>query len=131
MAEPDVLLDSDVLIEILRGAPKAETWLSSHIDWVLGIPVIARMEILQGARDKQEQQSLIHELREFQVVYLKDGDTERAMSWFEAFNLSHNVGIMDCLIATAAVRLNRPLYTFNLKHYRPIKQLLAQAPYSR
>ena len=48
MAEPDLLLDSDVLIEILRGTPEAGDWLNAHTDQVLGIPVIVRMEILQG-----------------------------------------------------------------------------------
>jgi len=131
MAEPDVLLDSDVLIEILRGTPEAGTWLQAHTDWVIGIPVIVRMEILQGARDKREQQTLTRELRQFPVVHLEDGDSERALSWFEAFYLSHSTGIMDCLIATVAVRLDRPLYTFNLKHYRPLGELDARTPYSK
>ena len=38
---------------------------------------------------------------------------------------------MDCLIAAVAVRLDKPLYTFNLKHYSPIPDLAAYAPYTR
>ena len=131
MAEPDLLLDTDVLIEILRGTSEAAAWLRAHSEQTIGIPVVVRMEILQGARNKQEQQALIRELRRFQVVHLEHGDSERALSWFEAFYLSHGLGIMDCLIASVAVRLHKPLYTFNLKHYRPIKELDTQRPYRR
>jgi len=131
MAESELLLDTDVLIEILRGTPEAAAWLSAHSDQTIGIPVVVRMEILQGARNKREQQALIRELRRFQVIHLEHGDSERALAWFEAFYLSHSLGIMDCLIASVAVRLGKPLYTFNLKHYRPIRELNAQMPYHR
>ena len=131
MVEPDLVLDTDILIEILRGTPEAAKWLNAHRDRTIGIPVIVRMEILQGARNKREQQVLIRELRKFHVLHLESGDTERALSWFESFYLSHNLGIMDCLIASIAVRLDKPLYTFNIKHYRPIKELDVQLPYRR
>ena len=131
MAEPDLLLDSDVLIEILRGMPEAGVWLNTHTNQVLGIPMIVRMEILHGAQNKQEQRLLIQELQRFPVVHLEYSDSVRALSWFESFYLSHRLGIMDCLIAAVAVRLDQTLYTFNLKHYQPITQLDVRAPYHR
>jgi predicted nucleic acid-binding protein len=57
MSDADVVLDTDVLIEILRGNSRAEEWLASVESLVLGIPVIVWMEILVGARDKQELES--------------------------------------------------------------------------
>jgi predicted nucleic acid-binding protein len=87
------------------------------------------MEILQGARNKQEQQALVHELSRYWVAHLESGDTLQAFSWCEAFHLSHGVGIFDCLIAAVAVRLGKTLYSFNLKHYQVIPNLDVRQPY--
>jgi predicted nucleic acid-binding protein len=127
----DVVLDTDVLIEIFRGDDLAKTWLANIESQVIGIPVFVRMEILLGARDRQEQQTLSEDLARYTLLHLESGDTQRAQSWFEQFHLSDGIGILDCLIATIPVRLQKPFYTFNLRHFRVIPGLNAQAPYQR
>ena len=131
MAEPDLLLDTDVLIEILRGKVEAAAWLTDLGKQVIGISVLARMEILQGAHNQWEQDTLVKQLDRYPLIVLEKGDSERALKWFEAYHLSHGVGIMDCLIAASAVRLCKPLYTFNVKHYKIIPGLDEHIPYSR
>ena len=54
MPDVDVVLDTDVLIGIFRGDSLAKTWLVSIESRVIGIPVFVRMEILLGARNKQD-----------------------------------------------------------------------------
>jgi predicted nucleic acid-binding protein len=131
MSEADLVLDTDVLIEILRGDSRAGEWLTSVESLVIGIPVVVWMEILVGARDKQEQRGFIEQLAGYTILQLESGDSERAQQWFEQFHLSHGVGILDCLIAAIAIRLSKPFYTFNLKHFRVIPGLEVQAPYER
>jgi len=131
MSEPDLLIDTDVLIEILRGRAEAATWLANLGSQVVGIPVLVRMEILQGAHNRQDQQRLLKLSRPYPLIHLQTGDSERALTWFESYHLGHGVGIMDCLIAAIAVRLDKPLYTFNLKHYSPLPVLAVYAPYTR
>jgi tRNA(fMet)-specific endonuclease VapC len=131
MSDTDMVLDTDVLIEILRGDSRAGEWLASVESLVIGIPVIVWMEILVGARDKQEQRGFIEQLAGYTILHLESGDSERARQWFEQFHLSHGVGILDCLIAAIAIRLSKPLYTFNLKHFQVIPGLEVQAPYER
>lgn len=131
MPEPDLLLDTDVFIEILRGKPQAATWLTTYADQIIGIPVLVRMELVQGVRNKQELQTLIRELGRYMVLHLEMGDSTRALDWFETYHLSHNVGMLDSLIAAIAIRLSKPLYTFNLKHYQIIPGLDVRSPYSR
>jgi predicted nucleic acid-binding protein len=131
MSEADLVLDTDVLIEILRGDSWAGEWLTSVESLVIGIPVVVWMEILVGARDKQEQRGLIEQLAGYTILQLESGDSERAQQWFEQFHLSHGVGILDCLIAAIAIRLSKPFYTFNLNHFRVIPGLEVQAPYER
>jgi predicted nucleic acid-binding protein len=131
MSDADLVLDTDVLIEILRGDSRAGEWLASVESLVLGIPVIIWMEILVGARDKQEQRGFIQQLAGYTILHLKAGDSDRARQWFEQFHLSHGVGILDCLIAAIPLRLAKPFYTFNLKHFHVIPRLEAKAPYER
>jgi predicted nucleic acid-binding protein len=131
VAEPDLLLDTDVLIEILRGGAKAGNWLKSLGSRTIGISVLTRMEILQGARDRQEQETLISQLDNYHLVLLEVGDSIQALSWFEDYHLSHGAGIIDCLLAASAWRVGKPLYTFNVKHYGVISEVDAEKPYSR
>ncbi len=125
------MLDSDVLIEILRGRPEAGQWLTGLGSQIVGISMLTRMEILQGARNRQEQTILIAQLNRYEVVFLDADDAIQALKWFESYRLSHGVGSMDCLIAASALRIGKPFYTFNAKHYRPFIALQAREPYSR
>jgi len=131
VTRPDLVLDSDVLIEILRGRPNAGQWLNSLGSQAVGISVLTRMEILQGARNRQEQTTLIAQLNHYELVLLDAGDAIQALRWFETYHLSYGVGIMDCLIAASALRIGQPFYTFNVRHYRSFTALQAQEPYSR
>jgi predicted nucleic acid-binding protein len=63
------------------------------------------------------------------MMYLTEDDMQWAMKQLTTFYLSHNVGMMDCLIAAPSYRLNLPLYTRNLKHISPLLDTLAHQPY--
>jgi predicted nucleic acid-binding protein len=89
------------------------------------------MEVLLGARDKQEQRALSEALAQYVILHLESGDSQQAQQWFEQLHLSHGIGIMDCLIAAVAARAGKPFYTFNLKHFRMVPDLDASAPYER
>lgn len=129
-AVPDLILDTDVLIEVLRDQDGVIEWLKSIGSLEIGISVLTRMELVQGAQNRKEQELIIAELERYQVVHLALTDSERAMRWFEKHYLSHGVEIIDCMIAASAVRLDLPLYTFNQKHYRVLPKLNLQQPYA-
>lgn len=131
MADVSFLIDTDVLIDFFRGNVLAADWLSAHNNEVIGIPVIVLMELLQGARSPAEQVDIQRRLSRFSIQHLQTGDTERAAQWFATYRLSHGIGIMDCLIASVAVRLGVALYTFNTRHFTPIPGVQAPEPYSR
>ena len=131
MADPSLLLDSDVLIDFFRGSPQAADWLSTNRDAVIGIPVIVLMELLQGARSAAEQGSIGKQLEAFSVQHLETGDSQRALEWFATYRLSHGTGIMDCLMGAIAARLSVPFYTFNVRHFGPIAGVHARQPYER
>jgi predicted nucleic acid-binding protein len=49
-----ILLDTDVLIDVLRGHAPAVGWLRGLGNTTLGLPGLVMMELLQGCRDKSE-----------------------------------------------------------------------------
>lgn len=102
MADASFLVDSDVLIDFLRGDSRAADWLSAHEKDVVGIPVVVLMELLQGARSAAEQSQIQQGLSSLSVQHLETGNTQRALEWFATYRLSHGTGIMDCLIASVA-----------------------------
>jgi predicted nucleic acid-binding protein len=68
-------------------------------------------------------------LTDFEMVYPTDSDMDWGMLQLSRFHFSHNVGVLDCLIAAPAHRLQLPLYTTNLKHFTPLLGALAVRPY--
>jgi hypothetical protein len=87
------------------------------------------MELLQGCRDRNDQNTVESELRRFAIHWPTATDCDRAMADFAAFRLSHNLGLLDSLIAHTAVGLGEELATFNVKHYAVVNGLATVQPY--
>ena len=66
------LVDSSVLIDVLRGYTPAQTWLSMQAQ--LGVTPIVWLELIEGAPNKIKQKTAIQLLRRFQRIELSDTD---------------------------------------------------------
>jgi predicted nucleic acid-binding protein len=121
------LLDTTVVVDLLRNYPPASVWLNAQTR--LGITPIVWMETLDGALNKAAQRRAVALLTQFDIVYLTQADMDRAMRQLAAYKLSHNSGMMDCLIASVSHRLQVPLFTRNIRHFTPLLGPLAQSPY--
>ncbi|HVR98584.1 MAG TPA: PIN domain-containing protein, partial [Thermoanaerobaculia bacterium] len=95
----------------------------------LAVTPLVWVEIIEGARDASAQKRAVDLLRHFERVDLLPDDFDWAIQRALQFRLKHGVGMMDCLIASVAHRLEKPLYTRNVKHFAPILGALAQRPY--
>lgn len=124
-----ILLDTDVAVDILRNHPPAVAWLQGLGAVLLGLPGLVVMELLQGCRNKAEQQQVEQFCQSYTVFWPTEPDCQRALTDFAAFHLSHSLGLLDALIAHTAVGLNEPLATFNVKHYGTIASLQTIQPY--
>lgn len=124
------LVDTDIMIDIQRGHKPAMTWFAS-LSEVPSIPGFVAMELIQGAQNKQEVGKVIQLVAPLAIVWPTETDCARALSNFATYHLSHNVGLIDALIAACAVGRNATLCTFNVKHYRVISDLNLEQPYSR
>jgi predicted nucleic acid-binding protein len=121
------LLDTSILIDLLRRFSPAMIWFATQTD--LGISSVVWLELLQGAQNTLAQQKSQQLLRQLAKIEIANDDMDWAIKQLIRYNLSHNVGAMDCLIASTSYRLQMPLYTQNLKHFTPILGPLAQKPY--
>jgi len=118
-----MLIDTDVLIWCLRGNPKATAAIAAI--GKKNISQVTRMELIVGCRSKTEINLLKRFLTEqsFHIIPLSPEIGFRADLWLEQKNLSHGVGLADCLIAATASAAGMPLLTANAKHFRCFSEL--------
>lgn len=126
-----ILLDSDIMIDLLRRHSPAVAWLSSLTEEALCLPGFVAMELIQGCRDKREQTQLEQVLLRFAIMWPSHEACNQALRTFSHYYLSHGVGLLDALVAHTAMMLGIPLHTFNLKHYAAIPGLKLVQPYVR
>lgn len=112
---PNILavVDTTVLIHLLRGDAVAAQWLATQPR--LAMTSISWLEVMQGAPGKRGETRSLNLFSQFDLIYLDEADQLWAMQQMLAYRLSHGVSIMDCLIASVCHRLQVPLYTHNLK----------------
>lgn len=118
-----MLFDSDVLIWFLRGHVRAARAVDDAPD--RAVSVVTCMELLQGARDKQEIRTIRSFLAEFgfQVIPLSENIGHRALVYMEEYGLRGGMCMADALIAASAVEHRLTLFTGDRKHYKAINDL--------
>lgn len=126
-----LVLDTDILIDFLRGYPPALEWLSAQPDEDLVIPIFVLMELIQGCQSKRELETMRKTFEPFYIYLPTQTDCEQALSFFEDGYLSHGLGLVDAFIAACALGLDQPLYTFNQKHFRAVPSLALIQPYPK
>ncbi len=108
------VVDSTVIIHILRNNRLAETWSTTQ-PIRLSITPITWLEVIYGAPNKRAQGSTKELLSRFDMLYLTQADMDWAMQQLLTYRLSHGIAVMDCLIASVCHRLQVPLYTHNVR----------------
>lgn len=116
------LVDSDVLIDYLRGLDFACDFMETHIDKI-GLSVITIAEIRAGIKGKEEEQAFEHFLSAISLYDVTQPIAEMGGDWVRQFGRSHGVEIPDALIAATAAVHHLELKTLNTKHYPMIKAI--------
>jgi predicted nucleic acid-binding protein len=124
------IVDSDVLIDVLRGHPPAIAWFASLTE-MPSVPGFVVMELVQDARNSREVRRALKLVAPLPIVWPSEVDCARALSDFTAYHLSLRLGLLDAMIAACAVGLVATLYTFNTKHYKMVPGLIIAQPYTR
>ena len=116
------LLDTDILVDVRRGFIPALRWYSSLAE-VANLPGYVYLELMDGCVNKRELKRMQTFLAANPVVWCTDAECALAVDYFARYKLSHNLGVMDSLIAACAVGRSATLCTFNAKHFQVIPGL--------
>ena len=118
-----MLFDTDILIWVLRGDPKAAALVDGCED--RSISVITLMELLQGARDERDARLIKDFFRDFgfKTVPLTENIGHRAVIYMEQYALRSGLRVADSLNAATAVENGQPLLTGDSRHFRTIDGL--------
>jgi predicted nucleic acid-binding protein len=125
------LVDTAIMIDVLRQFPAALAWLASLDAEIIVVPGFVGMELLQECRNRAEQEKIERTLSRCRIVWPTTTSCDAALVAFAQFHLSHNLGLIDALIGQTAIELDLPLSTFNQKHYAMLTGLATMQPYSR
>ena len=109
-----ILVDSDVLIEHLRGNTAARDWLvhARQSSGPLAISVVSLTEIAGGMRSPER---LLGSMQRFEV---SEQVAWRAATLMRDYRRSHvGIGLGDYLIAATALTEGLELATLNIRHY--------------
>jgi predicted nucleic acid-binding protein len=119
-----VLVDSDVIIEVLRqrNPEVIESWieLADSRQAVICSPVSVA-EVFHGMRNREK--DAIDKLFSAMLCFSIDNETgRRAADYLRVFHKSHSLALGDALIAATASQFDLTLWTRNRKHF-PMKDL--------
>ena len=120
-----LLLDTNILIDHLRGDPKA-TVLLHDIEVgrvVASISVITESELLSASSLNLRQ---LRDIAALLNILPKLAVTSHVAQIAARFRRLYHIDLADALIAATAYLANTTLVTRNLKHFRSIKELHTQ-----
>lgn len=117
------LFDTSVLIEHLRGEPKATACLLSVPRSLRLVSVLTRVE-LEGGMRANEKRDVAALFGVLEMVPVTDAIARRAGEHLRAFRRSHGgIDLVDYVIAASAELNGAGLATLNIKHFPMFKGL--------
>lgn len=110
------LLDTSVLVPILRKDDAALAWLESTAT-APKMSVISLTELYLGIRRQREERDLVELERRLPPLPVDRDIAVRAGVFVRHYGLSHSVEMPDALIAATAEQHGLRLATLNVKHF--------------
>jgi predicted nucleic acid-binding protein len=114
-----IVLDTSVLIDVLRGDREARRALSAATEAgeQFAASMVTKVEILQGMRSS-ERTAVRRVLAVLHLVALDDDVADLAGEFGRRYRASHRgIDVPDFVIAATAAHLDAPLWTRNVKHF--------------
>ena len=122
------LIDSDVIIEYLRGREQAIQYLES-LEGGLCVSAITVAELYSGVRDNDEEEALERFLSAFDVIPIDQALARLGGLCRRSYQPGHGTGLADAIVALSATSAGAVLVTFNKRHSPMIDDLVV--PYRR
>jgi predicted nucleic acid-binding protein len=120
------VLDTTVLIDVLRGHPRAVDYLLA-LEEVPVCSEVSRVEVIRGLRSEERRpaEQLFQRLR---WVHVDEAVARVAGELGRRLRRSHTgVGLADLIIAATAEEVGLPIATTNIRHFPMVRGI--RAPY--
>lgn len=117
-----ILLDSNILIDILKGREQTIRTVESF-SGNLFISAASAMELYYGAFNKAENKKIERFLFLFEIVQIDEEISKLAVTLVNKYAQSHTLDIPDVLIAATAIVHHYQLFTYNIKDFKYINDL--------
>ena len=111
-----ILIDTDVLIDFLRGHDKAVAFVNEFFSRIILSPIVVA-ELYAGVKGNAELTVLEGFISLFRVVPLTAEIAKIGGLYKRDFGKSHGVGLADAILAATADKEQAELKTLNVKHY--------------
>ena len=123
-----LLIDTDVLIDFLRGHKQAAAFFNVESDRIC-FSCITMAEIYAGIRDPREEAEVERLFAIFPVLPITDDVARLAGQFARQYGKSYSVEIPDALIAATCSIHKAELQTLNVRHYPMFRNL--RPPYRK
>lgn len=116
---PDLLLDTNVVLYLLRGEEEWVRVLEEQGKAIVGVSVITLMEVEMGLRKPSERPPIDRFFEGVVLVPLEEKIARRASQYLHRRSRSlRSPHVADAIIAATAAELGVPLLTNNPKDFR-------------
>jgi predicted nucleic acid-binding protein len=111
-----ILVDTDVLVDFLRGHQKAVAFVTEFSSQIILSPIVVA-ELYADVKGNAELVALENFISLFRVVPLTTEIAKNGGLYKRDFSKSHGVGLTDSILAATADAEKAELKTLNIKHY--------------
>ena len=115
-AAADILVDTDVMVDYLRGNDQAVAFVGKHAERII-LSSITVAELYAGVNGDAEQEMLKDVVAVFRVVPVSVEIAKAGGLLKRDFGPSHGVGLADAILAATAQAENAALSTLNVKQF--------------
>ncbi len=123
------LVDTDIIIDILRGIKGSKEFLLDISKEGVFLSVISMAEIFSGkdTRDPIKHEKILRFLSHFEVVSL----TKEIAILGGAIRRDYQIALADALIAATAIHNGLTVVTYNTRHFEKVEGLKILKPHYR
>lgn len=124
----NVLIDTDIVIDFLRGERQAISHFKSASDSIC-FSAVTVAEIYTGIKGKREESEVERLFSIFPVIATTNEIAREAGRLVKQYRPAHSVEIPDAVIAATCLVSGSELHTLNVRHYPMFKDL--NPPYKK
>lgn len=123
-----LLLDTDVLIDYLRGLDAARRFVDGQHQRLL-ISTVSVAELYAGVKGEREEKQLADFVDSFEPLAVDLAIARQGGLFRNQYASSHGIGLADALLAASALAHGADLATLNQRHFPMLADIVV--PYTK